>query len=342
VPLPEDPRGRELAKLILRDQHERWVVSEIDNILTATFREVVSIIVSPGFATMKAGQKARLLTLFARVTAKLSGGYGDINSFMYDTSLELGSIESKIAAQELAAIVADSDVIRLSTVSALDDTKLNVIARFPIEGLPLGDWWKKQAADMSIATRRAIQIGLINGETPAQLAKRIVPVGEEPGVLRQARVSARMLTRTTFTMVQNQAAVETYQKAGRGKVSDSYKYVAVRDARTSSICRALDGKIFRYDDPRAKLPPQHPNCRSTVIPVVNYQALGLDATSESMFNWGSYDKWLKAQSPDMVRQLLGVNGATLYNSGKASLADLVNEDGRRLSTKQLVSAFGVL
>jgi SPP1 gp7 family putative phage head morphogenesis protein len=316
-------------------------VAEIDNILSATFREVVSIIISPTFVNMKAGQKARLLALFARVTAKMADGYGDVNSFMYDTALELGSIESKVAAQELAAIVADSDAIRLSTVSAVDDATLKAIARFPVEGLPFGDWWKKSAADMSINVRRQLQIGLVNGEAPGQLVKRIMPIDGTPSVLKQARVSARMLTRTTFTMVQNQSAVETYQKAGRGKVSDEYKIVAVRDGRTSSICRALDGKIYRYDDPRKKLPPFHPNCRTTVVPVVNYASLGLDATSESMFNWGSYDKWLREQSPAMVKQLLGANGAELYLSGKVGLADLVADDGRRLTTKQLASAFGV-
>lgn len=319
------------------------MAAEIDNILSASFREVVTIITSPAFATLKSGQKARLLVLFAKISAKMSGGYGEVNSFMYDTSLELGSIESRVAAFELSALVAETEEIKLSTISALDDATLRTIAQFPIEGLPLGDWWKKQAADMSLAVRRQIQIGLVNGETPGTIARRIIPSETSaPSVLRQARNSANMLVRTTFTTVQNRAAHLTYEKAGRGKVSDSYKYVAVRDARTSSICRALDGKIFRYDDPKKKLPPQHPNCRSTIIPVVNYDELGLEGeTSESVFSFGSYDKWLRSQPASVAVQILGVNGGRLYNAGTASLAELVADDGRRLSTKQLASAFGV-
>lgn len=318
------------------------MAAEIDSILSSTFREVVGLVLSPAYATMKPGQKARLLTLFARVTDLMSKGYDSTASFMYDTSLELGSIESQLAANELRAIVADSEAIKLSTIVPLSEDKLKVIANLPIEGLPFGEWWSKQADDMSLAVRRQIQIGLVNGETPGTIARRIIPASlQDPAVLRTASNSARMLVRTTFTTVQNQSAHQTYEKAGRGKVSDSYKYVAVRDSRTSTICRALDGRIFSYDDPKRKMPPQHPNCRSTIIPVVNYTSLGLDKTSEDVFSFGSYNAWLKDQSPSVVSSILGARGADLYSSGKATLADLVAEDGRRLSTKQLASAFGV-
>lgn len=297
---------------------------------------------SPAYSTLRAGQRARIMTLFAKIVDKMSGAYGDVSSFMYDTSLELGSIESQLAAFELQTLVADSEAIKLSTIAPLTEEKLRAVAQFPIEGLPFGDWWKKQAQDMSLANRRQIQIGLINGETPGTIARRIIPSTlAEPAVLRLASNSARMLVRTTFTTVQNQAALETYQKAGRGKVSDSYKYVAVRDSRTSAICRALDGKIFSFNDPKKKMPPQHPNCRSTIIPVVNYESLGLDKTSEEVFSFGSYNSWLRAQPPSTVTSILGARGASLYASGKISLADLVAEDGRRLTTKQLATAFGV-
>jgi SPP1 gp7 family putative phage head morphogenesis protein len=318
-------------------------VAEIDNILTTAFRDVVQIILSPQYADLKPGQKARIMTLFARTSQKIAGGYGDAADFMYDTSLELGSIESQLAASQLAALVADTSEIRLSTIAPLDDATVKAIAEFPIEGLNFGDWWAKQAADMALATKRQIQIGIINGETPGSIVKRILPVGlpGEPAVLKTARNSSQMIVRTSFTTVRNQAALKTYQQAGRGKVSDSYKYVAVRDSRTSPICRALDGKVFKYADPKKKVPPQHPNCRSTIIPVVDYGALGIDKTSEQVLSFGSYDKWLKDQPESTVASILGARGASLYNSGKVSLADIVAQDGRRLTTSQLATAFGV-
>jgi SPP1 gp7 family putative phage head morphogenesis protein len=300
------------------------------------------LILSPAYATMKPGQKARLLMLFARVTDLMSNSYDTVASFMYDTSLELGSIESQLAANELRLIVADSDAIKLSTIVPLSEDRLIAIANFPIEGLPFGEWWGKQADDMSLAIRRQIQIGLVNGETPGTIARRIIPANlKDPAVLRTASNSARMLVRTTFTTVQNQSAHQTYERAGRGKISDSYKYVSVRDSRTSPICRALDGRTFRYDDPKRKIPPQHPNCRSTITPIVNYSSLGLNQTSEQVFSFGSYNAWLKDQPDSVVSSILGARGADLYSSGKATLADLVAEDGRRLSTKQLAVAFGV-
>jgi hypothetical protein len=47
-----------------------------------------------------------------------------VASFMYDTSLELGSIESQLAANELRLIVADSDAIKLSTIVPLSEDRL--------------------------------------------------------------------------------------------------------------------------------------------------------------------------------------------------------------------------
>jgi SPP1 gp7 family putative phage head morphogenesis protein len=46
-------------------------------------------------------------------------------------------------------------------------------------------------------------------------------------------------------------------------------YSAVIDVRTTPICRHLDGKIFRMDEPELSRlsPPNHFNCRSVLVPV---------------------------------------------------------------------------
>lgn len=51
-------------------------------------------------------------------------------------------------------------------------------------------------------------------------------------------------------------------------------YDGVIDGRTSDVCRALDGKIYHADSPvwRAIHPPNHHNCRSTLIGLTEAQA----------------------------------------------------------------------
>ena len=47
--------------------------------------------------------------------------------------------------------------------------------------------------------------------------------------------------------------------------------MATLDSRTSPICKRLDGRKFEYN--KGPTPPQHFNCRSTTVPVVDYEGL---------------------------------------------------------------------
>ena len=51
------------------------------------------------------------------------------------------------------------------------------------------------------------------------------------------------------------------------------RYVAIDDDRTTPICRALNGTTLPPDDSFWKkyTPPQHFNCRSTIMPITKYQ-----------------------------------------------------------------------
>lgn len=81
------------------------------------------------------------------------------------------------------------------------------------------------------------------------------------------RSAADRIVRTELTRIQNAAAADTYKAAGIEK----YEYSAVDDDRTSEECAALDGKIFRLDEAVVgeNFPPIHPNCRCTIIPIVD-------------------------------------------------------------------------
>ena len=80
------------------------------------------------------------------------------------------------------------------------------------------------------------------------------------------RSSADRIVRTELTRIQNQAKLDTYREAGVQK----YQYITTIDDRTSPECEALDGKIFRLDEAVVgeNFPPIHPNCRCTIIPIV--------------------------------------------------------------------------
>lgn len=78
---------------------------------------------------------------------------------------------------------------------------------------------------------------------------------------------ADRIARTELTYIQNQSTYNKYKEAG----IERYEFLAEIDERTSDICRETNGKIFRMSDAQVGVnyPPLHPNCRSTVLAVLD-------------------------------------------------------------------------
>ncbi|KYG90374.1 hypothetical protein A0U40_18230 [[Bacillus] sp. KCTC 13219] len=89
----------------------------------------------------------------------------------------------------------------------------------------------------------------------------------------------------------------SYEQLG----ADRYQFLATLDLRTSDICASLDGKKFATKDKQAGVncPPMHPNCRSTTIPVVEYDAeevrlAKLNGTYYEVPATMTYDEWYQS------------------------------------------------
>lgn len=77
---------------------------------------------------------------------------------------------------------------------------------------------------------------------------------------------ARRLVRTETTYISNKAELEGYKELD----IEEYEFSACLDSRTSEICSKLDGRKFKLSEAKAgvNLPPMHPFCRSTTLPVL--------------------------------------------------------------------------
>lgn len=78
---------------------------------------------------------------------------------------------------------------------------------------------------------------------------------------------ANRVARTELTYVQNQATKDSFVKAG----VKEYEYLAEIDDRTSEECEELDGQRFPIESAivGVNYPPRHPNCRCTVLAVLD-------------------------------------------------------------------------
>jgi len=116
--------------------------------------------------------------------------------------------------------------------------------------------------DMKDKLRKQLSMGLMNNESQAAISKRVSKV------IDISRERAKMIVRTetnrTFNVARQNAAVKSGLKLKK-------EWVAAIDARTSPICRSLNGqkialdKKFKYQGKVFNQPPAHVNCRSRLI-----------------------------------------------------------------------------
>ena len=221
---------------------------------------------------------------------------------------------------------------------------------------------------------RHIRQGVFSGESTAEIARRMVgklEFGQRALSSRQKALAGgeltklanhqiRTIVRTSVNQVQNQASQAVY--AANSKVAPKYQYVATLDSRTSAVCRDLDGKTFAYN--RGPTPPQHFNCRSTTVPVVDFDRLQKKYPSLEKPPVGkvvtrpsatgrvpqdtTYGEWLLKQDKKLQVKTLGNEKKVNYfkrlakkeGSGQKAIKKLVRDDDSERSLKDLQRIYG--
>lgn len=86
------------------------------------------------------------------------------------------------------------------------------------------------------------------------------------------RKNTERLVRTELNHALNETTKLSYEEAE----IEEYEYLAEIDSRTSDICRELNGQKFKMKDAKVGVnyPPMHPYCRSTTVPVIDYENFG--------------------------------------------------------------------
>ena len=166
----------------------------------------------------------------------------------------------------LAPVTLDLLLPTAETLAALVRTR-------PFEGRVLRDWAKSVAAADLQRIEDQIKIGLIQGQTPAELARRVVGtgvLGGADGATAVARRNAEAITRTAVNALSNAAKREFYN--ANATLFDEELYVATLDERTTTVCASNDGERFPVG--KGPIPPLHFNCRSLRVAIFNGQVLG--------------------------------------------------------------------
>ena len=151
---------------------------------------------------------------------------------------------------------------------------------------------------------------------------------------------AEGLARTGLAAYAN-AATELMVQDNKG-VIEYRVFSATLDSRTTIGCAALDRKKWKMDDNTYPRLPRHFRCRSRYSMLVYGQDGKFDGDRPSKGDETvqvsantSYEAFLKRQSPEFVREVLGSKRAELFLSGKLRLSQFVDMVGRPLTLAEL-------
>lgn len=239
---------------------------------------------------------------------------------------------SLTAAQGTTITLPNGKVLEKS-FRGLAESQADLFAKTVRNGLLIGESTDKIAKDLK---------GTLRFGQPGS-ARQIAQAGGKVTAMANRQVMA--LVRTSLNQVANEASQQVYE--ANQDVTQRYRYVATLDSRTSPICRALDGQEFEYG--KGPKPPQHFNCRSTTVPVIDYEALdftppapGKRAAQGGMVPEDqTYGQWLHNQSKEVKADVLGPEKVSYFNrlarkyGPTDAIRKFVSEDGSELTLAQL-------
>lgn len=179
---------------------------------------------------------------------------------------------------------------------------------------------------------QAVRAGFIAGDPLDVTVRNISSITD-----RQMRRQAASMVRTATNHMATQARKATYDQ--NSDVLEGLERTAVLDGRTSLQCLANDGRIYPVDT--TDLPPYHFSCRTVMVPKVRdaftlFRDKGQRASKDGPVDAQlTYSGFLKRQSKEFQDEVLGVERASLFRSGKVTLDKFVDEQGRTLTLNEL-------
>ena len=279
-------------------------------------------------------------------------------------------IRSVQISPQFARSVATVDPTAINVVSLSDDLQAAVTgapqtfsltaAQGTAITLPNGKVLEKSFRGLAVAQAelfaKTVRNGLLTGESTDKIARRLkgrLRFGQR-GSVRQvvqaggdstsmANRQVITLVRTSVNQVANEASQQVYE--ANQDVTPRYQYVSTLDSRTSPICRALDGQEFEYG--KGPKPPQHFNCRSTTVPVIDYGEFTPPAPGKRAAQGGmvpedqTYGQWLHNQSKEVKADVLGPEKVPYFNrlakkyGPTDAIRKFVSGDGSELTLDQL-------
>ena len=297
-----------------------------------------------------ASQRKRLARMLDEVRSTIKGTYRDVLTLMAREIREIVDKEAAWSGHAANSAMQAEFVNAGLTRGGLQ----NLVGDVLIQGATSEEMWGRQAAAVRDRFADEMRKGIALGESNGDLVARVRGTTGKSPIMDLTRTSAERLVRASV-----QAAANTGREAMYAENADlitALQWHATLDTRTSVWCLTRDGHLYGTDDdhkPKDGGPAWlegpgkiHWGCRSTSVPVLkSWRDLGIDAdeiphtTRASMDGQRpaamTFEQWLKKQSVERQDKVLGSGKAELWRDGKIEFRDLLDQNGRPLTTEQL-------
>lgn len=197
--------------------------------------------------------------------------------------------------------------------------------------LTLSQMFESFSESRSNEIRQIVNDALLTGRTSQQVVRDI-----SERVRGRTKQQIGALIRTSVNHITSQARKSTYLE--NSDVIEKERFVATLDSHTTITCMSLDGN--KYEVGQGPMPPVHWGCRSVRIPIVNpLYTVKIERKRASQDGPVSakttYAGWLRKQSKEFQDEVLGMERAKLFRSGKIALDKFTDDKGVVYTLDQL-------
>lgn len=174
-----------------------------------------------------------------------------------------------------------SDLTGLPRVSGADREWLRQLHRLDV-GLLSGTETAREAgatsdslaSDLGDRLTRQLRLGVRNGESQAELARRVELVMDDAKADdRSEKGISGQTTRSKAELIAHDSVQDAYNTAARDRyLRNGFRYGtfdAVLDTKTTELCRRMDEHVIDFVETPFFVPPLHPYCRSGIRPVLD-------------------------------------------------------------------------
>ena len=269
---------------------------------------------------------ARLQALLGQVQEINLNGYGKISDTLIKELRAAGSFEVDFTARMLEASVGSELALLLPTATQIG----TIVTAQPLSGRILSDVLGDLPRNATQRINEAIRLGLIEGQTSAQITRSIFGTaarGFDDGIQRFTRRGLAMVVNTSINHVMSRSREALFMQ--NRDLIGRVMWVSTLDTRTTPICQRRDKMVFPVG--KGPRPPAHPNCRSTTVALLNGQK---DLLGERASDVGGvpaetdYEDFLRRIQDDPAALSMALNAkqrAALFRDGGLSLDDLIND-----------------